>query len=63
MAARSRSHSAACSVIRVWTVHTRLAEQAAECDRLRAAIDDAVESLDDGATDEARARLKAARDG
>jgi hypothetical protein len=47
----------------LWTVHTRLTEQAAECDRLRAAIDDAVESLEEGATDEARDRLKAARDG
>jgi len=43
-------------------VHVRLAEQAEECDRLRAAIDDAVEQLEDGAIDEARDRLKAARD-
>jgi len=47
----------------LWTVHTRLAEQAAECDRLRAAIDEAVDSLEEGSIDEARARLKAARDG
>ena len=47
----------------LWTVHAQLTEQAAECDRLRAAIDEAVESLEEGATDEARARLKAARNG
>jgi CheY-like chemotaxis protein len=46
----------------LWTVHARLAEQADECDRLRTAIDDAVEQLEDGAIDEARDRLKAARD-
>ena len=46
----------------LWSVHARLAEQADECDRLRTAIDDAVEQLEDGAIDEARDRLKAARD-
>ena len=46
----------------LWTVHARLAEQADECDRLRTAIDDAVEQLEDGAIDEARDRLTAARD-
>ena len=47
----------------LWSVHARLAEQAEECARLRTAIDDAVEQLEDGAIDEARDRLKAARDG
>src|SRR6476646_6520675 len=42
----------------LWTVHARLAEQAEECDRLRTAIDYAVELLED----EARDRLKTARD-
>ena len=48
--------------IDLWSVHTRLTEQAAECARLRAAIDDAVEQLEDGAPDAAHERLKAARD-
>jgi hypothetical protein len=47
----------------LWSVHVRLAEQAAECARLRTAIDDAVEQLEDGAPEAARDRLKAARDG
>ena len=47
----------------LWTVHTRLAEQAAECARLRTAIEDAVELLEEGAAADAHDRLKAARDG
>jgi CheY-like chemotaxis protein len=53
----------------LWLVHTRLAEQAAECARLRALIEDAVELIDaDGSAGAAtlaqvRERLAAAREG
>ena len=43
----------------LWTVHTRLAEQAAESARLRTAIEDAVELLEEGAPADAHDRLKA----
>jgi hypothetical protein len=49
----------------LWTVHVRLAEQAAECARLRAVIEDVVEVLEEGAAGaaaDAHDRLKAARD-
>jgi len=49
----------------LWTVHVRLAEQAAECARLRSVIEDVVELLEEGAAGaaaEAHDRLKAARD-
>ncbi len=50
----------------LWSVHVRLAEQAAECARLREAIEDAVGLLEEGAQGavaEVHDRLKAARDG
>ena len=55
--------------VELWSVHARVAEQAAECARLRAAIDEAVEVLDaaDGAEgadevlDRVRERLKDVR--
>jgi CheY-like chemotaxis protein len=52
----------------LWTTHALLAERAAECEALRAAVDDALELLDDGpATDpqvpkQARDRLAEVRD-
>jgi CheY-like chemotaxis protein len=49
----------------LWTTHTRLTEQAAECGMLRSAIDDAVDLLDSpdpGAAARARQRLVATRD-
>jgi CheY-like chemotaxis protein len=48
----------------LWTMHTQLAERAAECGMLRAAVDDALELLDGGdpaAKERARERLAAAR--
>jgi CheY-like chemotaxis protein len=48
----------------LWTMHTKLAERAAECGALRAAVDDALELLDGGdpaARDRARDRLATAR--
>jgi CheY-like chemotaxis protein len=50
----------------LWTTHTRLAEQAAECGLLRSAIDDAVDLLDaadPGAPAQARERLVATQRG
>jgi CheY-like chemotaxis protein len=50
----------------LWTTHTRLTEQAAECALLRSAIDDAVELLDSGdpgAAARARERLAASQRG
>jgi CheY-like chemotaxis protein len=50
----------------LWTTHTRLTEQAAECGLLRSAIDDAVDLLDStdpGAATRARERLAATRRG
>ncbi len=51
----------------LWTVHARLAEQAAECARLRTAIDDCLEAIEkadgvDGVSAQVRERLSAARD-
>jgi CheY-like chemotaxis protein len=48
----------------LWTMHTQLAERAAECGMLRTAVDDALELLDGGdpaAKERARERLAAAR--
>ncbi|MDT7650288.1 MAG: hypothetical protein QOI36_1694, partial [Pseudonocardiales bacterium] len=48
----------------LWTMHTQLAERAAECGSLRAAVDDALELLDNSdptATERARDRLAAVR--
>jgi CheY-like chemotaxis protein len=48
----------------LWTMHTQLAERAAECGMLRAAVDDALELLDGGdpaGKDRARERLAVAR--
>jgi CheY-like chemotaxis protein len=48
----------------LWTMHTQLAERAAECGVLRAAVDDALELLDSGdpaGKERARERLAAAR--
>jgi CheY-like chemotaxis protein len=48
----------------LWTMHTQLAERAAECGLLRAAVDDALELLDGGdpaGKDRARERLAVAR--
>jgi len=48
----------------LWTMHTQLAERAAECGMLRAAVDDALELLDGGdpgAKERARERLAVAR--
>lgn len=43
--------------VELWTVHTRLAERATECDRLRAAVDDAAALLEgDGPARAAQAR-------
>jgi CheY-like chemotaxis protein len=50
----------------LWTTHTRLAEQAAECVQLRSAIDDAVDLLDStdpGAAARVRERLVATQRG
>jgi CheY-like chemotaxis protein len=47
----------------LWTTHTQLAEQAAECGALRSAVDDALRLLDGGepaALERVRARLTAA---
>jgi CheY-like chemotaxis protein len=49
----------------LWTTHTRLTEQAAECGLLRSAVEDAVELLDSaepGAVARAKERLLATRD-
>ncbi len=49
----------------LWATHVQLAERAAECDALRAAVDDALELLDGGeaaAPGQARARLAEASD-
>jgi CheY-like chemotaxis protein len=48
----------------LWTMHTQLAERAAECGMLRAAVDDALELLDGGdpaGKERARERLAVAR--
>ncbi|OLT14394.1 response regulator receiver protein [Pseudonocardia sp. CNS-139] len=48
----------------LWTMHTQLADQAAECGQLRSAVDDALELLDNGdaaAVERARGRLAAVR--
>jgi CheY-like chemotaxis protein len=48
----------------LWTMHTQLAERAAECGVLRAAVDDALELLDSGdpaGKERARERLAVAR--
>jgi CheY-like chemotaxis protein len=48
----------------LWTMHTQLAERAAECGMLRAAVDDALELLDGGdpaGRERARERLAVAR--
>ncbi|GAA1203419.1 response regulator [Pseudonocardia alaniniphila] len=48
----------------LWTMHTQLAERAAECGMLRAAVDDALELLEGGdptGKDRARERLAVAR--
>ena len=48
----------------LWTMHTQLAERAAECGVLRAAVDDALELLDGGdpaGKERARERLAVAR--
>jgi CheY-like chemotaxis protein len=48
----------------LWTMHTQLADRAAECGVLRSAVDDALELLDSGgpaAVEEARGRLNTVR--
>jgi CheY-like chemotaxis protein len=52
----------------LWTVHARLAEQAAECARLRTVIDDCLEAIEqadgvDGVLAQVRERLSGVRDG
>jgi hypothetical protein len=50
----------------LWTTHTRLSEQAAECVQLRSAIDEAIDLLDSadpGAAARARERLVASQRG
>jgi CheY-like chemotaxis protein len=50
----------------LWTMHTQLADRAAECEVLRAAVDDTLKILDgadvSAAAEQARARLSAVRD-
>jgi hypothetical protein len=51
----------------LWTMHTQLADRAAECEELRAAVDDSLELLDGQAGDprvttQVRERLAEVRD-